>query len=96
MPWYLVNAHRDDVQSAFEPEHEDTQGTPEEAPGEGESRPEEILLVVLAAAPPEGTPVREIIAATGMSRRWVFYRLQQLVAAGLAVQMVRGYWRAAS
>jgi S-DNA-T family DNA segregation ATPase FtsK/SpoIIIE len=58
--------------------------------------PEEILLAVLAAAPPEGIPVREIITATGMSRRWVFYRLQQLAADGLAVQMVRGYWRAAS
>jgi hypothetical protein len=51
---------------------------------------------VLATAPPEGIPVREIIAATGMSRRWVFYRLQHLAADGQAVQMVRGYWRAAS
>ena len=92
VPWYLVNAHRDDVRSAFEPEHEDTEGIPEEAPGS----PEEILLAVLTAAPPEGIPVREIITATGMSRRWVFYRLQQLAAAGLAVQTVRGYWRAAS
>jgi S-DNA-T family DNA segregation ATPase FtsK/SpoIIIE len=96
VPWYLVNAHRDDARSAFEPEHENTEGTPEEAPGGGESSPEEILLAVLAAAPPEGIPVREIITATRMSRRWVFYRLQQLAAAGLAVQMVRGYWRAAS
>ena len=39
-----------------------------------------------SAAPPAGIPVREIIAATGMSRRWVFYRLQQMAAAGLAVQ----------
>jgi hypothetical protein len=31
-----------------------------------------------------------------MSRRWVFYRLKQMAAAGLAVQTVRGYWRAAS
>ena len=50
---------------------------------------------MLAAAPPEGIPVREIITATGMSRRWVFYRLQQLAAAGLAVQVMRGYWKAA-
>jgi S-DNA-T family DNA segregation ATPase FtsK/SpoIIIE len=96
VPWYLVNAHRDDVRSAFEPEYEDTEGTPEEAPREVESSPEETLLAVLAAAPPEGIPVREIITATGMSRRWVFYRLQQLAAAGIAVQVVRGYWRAAS
>jgi S-DNA-T family DNA segregation ATPase FtsK/SpoIIIE len=96
VPWYLVNAHHDDVRSAFEPEYEDTEAAPEETPGEGESSPEDILVAVLAAAPPEGIPVREIIAATGMSRRWVFYRLQQLAAAGLAVQMARGYWRAAS
>jgi len=30
-----------------------------------------------------------------MSRRWVFYRLRQIEADGYAVQMVRGYWRAA-
>ena len=95
VPWYLVKALADEVRSATEPEYVDIEGAPE-APGEGESSPEETLLTVLAAAPPEGTPVREIITATGMSRRWVFYRLQQLAAAGLAVQTVRGYWRAAS
>jgi DNA-binding IclR family transcriptional regulator len=50
---------------------------------------------VLSAAPPEGIPVRDIITATGMSRRWVFYRLQQMAAEGLAAQVARGYWRAA-
>ena len=30
---------------------------------------------------------------TGMSRRWVFYRLRQLAAYGYAVQTVRGYRR---
>jgi hypothetical protein len=50
---------------------------------------------VLSGAPPEGIAVREIITATGMSRRWVFYRLQQMAAQGRAVQTARGYWRAA-
>jgi S-DNA-T family DNA segregation ATPase FtsK/SpoIIIE len=50
---------------------------------------------MLSAARPEGIAVREIIAATGMSRRWVFYRLQQMAAEGLAIQTARGYWRAA-
>lgn len=45
--------------------------------------------------PPEGIPVREIITATGMSRRWVFYRLQQMATEGLAVQVARGFWWAA-
>jgi hypothetical protein len=74
----------------FQPEDEDT-----DIPGENEPDAEEILWTVLSDAPPGGIPVREIIAATGMSRRWVFYRLQQMAAAGLAVQAARGYWRAA-
>jgi hypothetical protein len=79
----------------FQPEYKNTEDTPVEVPGENRPDPEAILWAVLSAAPPEGIPVREIISATGMSRRWVFYRLQQMAAAGLAVQMTRGYWRAA-
>jgi DNA segregation ATPase FtsK/SpoIIIE-like protein len=44
----------------------------------------------------EGIPVSELIAITGMSRRWVFWRLKQLAERGEAVQTVRGHWRAAS
>jgi hypothetical protein len=55
-----------------------------------------ILWSALSAAPPEGIPVGEIIAITGMSRRWVFWRLKQLADRGEAVQTVRGHWRAAS
>jgi hypothetical protein len=95
VPWYLVNARPDADGPTFQPEYEDTEDIPEEVPDESQSGPEEILLAVLSSAPPEGIPVREIITATGMSRRWVFYRLQQMAAADLAVQMVRGYWRAA-
>ena len=49
----------------------------------------------LSAAPAEGVPVSDLITVTGMSRRWVFYRLRQLDAEGYAVQIVRGYWRTA-
>jgi FtsK/SpoIIIE family len=56
--------------------------------------PDTILKNALYAAPPEGIPVSALITATGMSRRWVFYRLQQLAADGHAVQTVRGHWRA--
>jgi hypothetical protein len=76
---------------AFQPEYEST----EDASVEGHPSPDEILWTVLSTAPPEGIPVRDVIAATGMSRRWVFYRLQQLAAEGHAVQIGRGYWRAA-
>jgi hypothetical protein len=65
------------------------------APG-SEPDPDTVLRAALSAAPPEGIPVSELIRVTGMSRRWVFYRLQQLAAGGEAVQTVRGHWRATS
>ena len=55
-----------------------------------------MLWEALSAAPPEGIPVSKLIAITGMSRRWVFWRLKQLAERGDAVQTVRGHWRAAS
>ena len=55
-----------------------------------------MLWEALSAAPPEGIPVSELITITGMSRRWVFWRLKQLAERGDAVQTVRGHWRAAS
>jgi S-DNA-T family DNA segregation ATPase FtsK/SpoIIIE len=63
--------------------------------GDGQQDPEAVLRRALSAAPAEGVPVSELIIATGMSRRWVFYRLRQFAAEGYAVQTVRGYWRAA-
>ena len=39
---------------------------------------------------------RELITATGMSRSWVYYRLQELASTGRAVQVSRGCWVAAS
>jgi len=57
--------------------------------------PDAILRRALSAAPAEGVPVSDLITVTGMSRRWVFYRLRQLAADGYAVQTVRGYWRGA-
>jgi len=55
-----------------------------------------ILWSALSNAPPEGIAVSELITITGMSRRWVFWRLKQLADRGEAVQTVRGHWRAAS
>jgi hypothetical protein len=55
-----------------------------------------LLWSALSSAPPEGIPVSELIAITGMSRRWVFWRLKQLAEHGRAVQTARGHWRAAS
>ena len=73
----------------------DTTDTDEPHPRNGQQDPNAILRHALSAAPPVGVPVSDLITVTGMSRRWVFYRLRQLEADGYAVQMVRGYWHAA-
>jgi hypothetical protein len=66
-----------------------------EPPGDGAAQqdPDAILRRALSAAPGEGIPVSDLITVTGMSRRWVFYRLRQLAADGYAIQTVRGHWR---
>jgi hypothetical protein len=48
----------------------------------------------LCLAPAEGIPIGDLVAATGMSQRWVHYRLRALAAVGRAVQIKRGIWRA--
>ena len=58
--------------------------------------PEATLWDALSAAPDEGISVPELVAITGMSRRWVYYRLRELAAAGRAVQTTRGLWRIAT
>jgi S-DNA-T family DNA segregation ATPase FtsK/SpoIIIE len=58
--------------------------------------PEATLWDALSAATDEGVSVPELVAITGMSRRWIYYRLRELAAAGRAVQTTRGLWRIAS
>jgi len=38
--------------------------------------------------------VPDLMSATGMGRRWVYYRLRELADTGRAVQTERGNWRA--
>jgi S-DNA-T family DNA segregation ATPase FtsK/SpoIIIE len=59
------------------------------------TRPETVLWDALVDAGPEGVSVGELGAACGMARRWVYYRLQEHAQAARAVQVRRGYWRAA-
>jgi FtsK/SpoIIIE family len=75
-----------------------------EPPQDGASSPvlrddpdaaEGALWVALLAAGPEGVTVAQLVATTGMSRRWVYYRLGELGEAGRVVQVARGAWRAA-
>ncbi len=56
--------------------------------------PEALLWTVLCLAPDPGISIPELVAETGMSRRWIYYRLEELAAVGRAVQVARGLWRA--
>ena len=55
---------------------------------------EDVLWLALATAPGEDIPVADLVAATGMSHRWVNYRLRALADTGRAIQIKRGVWRA--
>ena len=55
--------------------------------------PAALLWAALSLAPSDGVPVADLVAATGMSHRWVNYRLRALADAGRAVQVRRGLWR---
>lgn len=56
--------------------------------------PETLLWVTLCDAPDEGIAVSDLIAATGMSRPWVYLRLKELADDGRVTQVSRGRWRA--
>jgi FtsK/SpoIIIE family len=78
------------------PGHNPRPGSGQDAgkPTEGEDSPEALLWAALSLAPTSGISVAELITATGMSRRWVYYRLRQLADTGQAIQTERGNWRA--
>jgi S-DNA-T family DNA segregation ATPase FtsK/SpoIIIE len=70
--------------------------TAPEGPSRGKGpRPETALWDALAVAGPEGVFIGDLAAVCGRTRRWVHYRLQEHAQAGRAVQVRRGYWRAA-
>jgi S-DNA-T family DNA segregation ATPase FtsK/SpoIIIE len=58
--------------------------------------PNVALWIALRRAPHHGLSVRELMTVTGMSRSWVYYRLQEHASTGRAIQVSRGRWVAAS
>jgi hypothetical protein len=62
---------------------------------EPDDDPEATLWAALSAAPHEGISVPELVAATGMSRRWIYYRLRKFASGGQVIQTARGLWRIA-
>jgi hypothetical protein len=69
---------------------EDDPGSPDDA----RDAPETILWAALSLAAPEGVTVPELMIQTGMSRPWVYQRLQDLARRGKVAQVSRGRWRA--
>jgi S-DNA-T family DNA segregation ATPase FtsK/SpoIIIE len=63
----------------------------EDAPDDA---PEAVLWTMLSNAPDEGIPVPHLMQATGKSRRWVYYRLEELAKARRAARTTWGRWRA--
>jgi S-DNA-T family DNA segregation ATPase FtsK/SpoIIIE len=85
----------DDRWTTPEPPRDAPDGPPRGNDRDNRPRPETALWDALVDAGPEGISVAELGAACGMARRWVYYRLQEHAQAGRAVQVRRGYWRAA-
>lgn len=61
-------------------------------PGQPGQRGGRVRLAVLRFAPDSGISIPELVTETGMSRRWIYYRLEELVAVGRVVQVGRGLW----
>jgi hypothetical protein len=70
------------------------QPEPDDDGGAGQDAPEVMLWAALLFAPPCGITIADLVAATGMSQRWVPYRLRALADAGHVAQVQRGIWRA--
>jgi hypothetical protein len=77
---------------------------PRELPGSGhrddpervddQDDPEALLWAALCLASEQGVSVPDLMNETGMSRRWVYYRLRALAEGGRAIQTDHGTWRA--
>ena len=79
-------------------EPDETQGSSSNAEArraDANDEPEAILWAALSLAPDEGSTVTELMAATGMGRSWVYYRLRGLAERGQVIQVSHGRWRAA-
>jgi S-DNA-T family DNA segregation ATPase FtsK/SpoIIIE len=59
---------------------------------QGES--DTMLWTVFVLAPLDGISVPDLMAATGMSRPWIYLRLRDPAEQGHVIQVSRGRWRA--
>jgi hypothetical protein len=80
---------------AHEPSSDHT-GVPADAHGDPGRDREMSLWLALTLAPEQGVTVPELMSQTGMSRPWVYQRLQDLSHSGQVIQVSRGRWRAST
>ncbi|MFI5064952.1 MAG: hypothetical protein ACHP9Z_13400, partial [Streptosporangiales bacterium] len=69
-------------------------GIPEHHQEPPQDGSEAALWLALCLAPDEGISVADLMRETGMSRRWVYYRLRALADSGRAAPTEHGTWRA--
>ena len=67
---------------------------PQPSGGDRTADAEAALWAALREAGDAGLSVADLEHATGMGRRWIYYRLRRHAQAGRAVQTARGRWRA--
>jgi S-DNA-T family DNA segregation ATPase FtsK/SpoIIIE len=82
--------HPDEPRLPASPAHEHSDA---DRPGDERAAPEAILWAALSLAPDDGISVPGLMTATGMGRRWVYYRLHDLADVGRVVQTAQGTWR---
>jgi hypothetical protein len=78
--------------SLVEPANPQPKPAPEPAEPTDDA-PEAMLWAALSLAPEDGISVAGLMSATGMSRRWIYYRLRELADLGIAIQTGDGSWR---
>ena len=87
----LSAATADITQTAPESPHTVGDGPADD--NNGHDGPEAALWGALLRAG-DGAPITELMAACGMGRSWVYYRLREHARAARAMQTTRGAWRA--
>ena len=87
-----AQTHPEEPDRQAMPSHGDSAGRP---PDDAGGDPETILWAALSLAPDEGITVPALMSETGMSRPWVYQRLQELTRRGQVIQASRGRWRTA-
>jgi hypothetical protein len=95
--WHAIGAEPDEENAEMTAEHE--LSVPEAATREhtqAAMAAEHALWLALVMAPDEGCDIGELLRVTEMSRPTLYRHVGQLAKSGHAIQVSRGWWRAAT